>query len=202
MHPLIIYFFVIVLSVRLYPDLRRIILAKKIRKKEQEFVEQHIENCAIIIFYGKRLKIGNWIFNKKNIFTGKSNNSDRSKIGKVESIEGNFTIAIPQKYYRILATLNFHYSDPTAVYWASHRIHTLEMQKETFLHKGCVYRICLLEGNDRKPKKRVTEVLFMKKGSIPSEKKRKTTIEYTIVFEQILDDKYGKDFTYSSNRPK
>lgn len=155
----------------------RIPIGKRIKKEEEDFIEQHIENYAILIFYGDSLEIGGWVFYND----GKQYQRTDKPIKLIERITsyyGEYTLSIPAGEYDSLASFDYNYGDGSKRGGTGY---TKELSKKLILSQGVIYRYRLKDLSCVR-KKQLFETIFNKDidSSLSNHKWK-----YTVTFEKI-----------------
>lgn len=174
----------IIVGLILGPLLWRAILAARRRKEaEDDFIEQYINDYAILTFYGSTLEIGGWIF------YGRETQWERSEspiegITKIDSYLGTFTLAIPPGEYDTISSFSYNYGNGSQLGGTGY---TKKTSKSLFLEKGCQYRYRLkyFSAIVKKPKYRI---LFEETVVSPNPMGSRQNMEHTLVLEQLIKE--------------
>lgn len=146
----------------------RIPIGKRIKREEQEFIEDKKNDYAILIFYGDELEFENFAL---------------KDVEKVESYYGKVTYAIPCGKYNSVAIFSFNYTNVNAGTGRPRLGYTGRVYQELSMSKGNVYRYRIKE-QTAISKKQVYKTL--REESIISRPERYIRLEYTVVFEQLV----------------
>jgi len=157
----------------------RIPIGMRIKREEQEFIEQYSDDHAILIFYGYFIKIGDWVFyDDRNQYQTTSESTQY--IEKIRSYYGKYTFAITPGEYDLIASFDFNYGNGTKIGGTGY---TKRITKKLQLSKGCIYRY-RLKDLSLISKKQPYKTLFQ-------ENVESTLSNYkflhTITFEQLIN---------------
>lgn len=155
----------------------RIPIGRRIKKDEQDFIEQHIDNNAILIFYGSCLEIGGWVFYDDGNQYQRTNKFIKC-IEKITSYYGEYTLSIPPGEYDSLASFQFNYGNGTKRGGIGD---TKNLRKKLTLSNGCIYRYRLRDLSCIQ-RKQLFETIFEEEVESSLSNHR---LKYTVTFEQI-----------------
>lgn len=157
--------------------IRRITIGRRIKKEEEDFIEQHIDNYAILVFHGYSLEIGGWVlYNDGKQY--QRTDKPIKHIERIASYYGEYTISIPAGEYDSLASFDYNYGDGSKRGGTGY---TKELSKKLTLSKGVIYRYRLKDLSCVR-KKQLFKTIFNEdiESSVPNNKWK-----YTVTFEKI-----------------
>ena len=155
----------------------RIPIGRRIKREEQEFIEQHIIDCAILVFYGSVLEIGGWSFYDDG---NQCQWTDEfiKHIDKVTSYYGKYTLAIPAGEYDSIVSFDFNYGNGSKLGGTGF---TRKLNKRLTLSQGYIYRYRLKDFSVIS-KKQPYETLF--EEDLEASMLNHRTV-YTATFERV-----------------
>lgn len=154
----------------------RIPIGRRIKREEQNFIEEHITNCSILIFYGDELDIGDWSFSQDMFSDGFI--YKEGSIHIIKSYYGRFTLALPPGEYTSASIFDFNYGNGSKLGGTGY---TERVRLNLNLSQGTIYRYRLKYYNII-PKKVPFEILV--------EKEVRTTannIRQSVILDQVLN---------------
>lgn len=162
---------------------RGMLLARRRKEAEDDFIEQYINDYAILTFYGSTLEIGGWIFYERET-QWKSSDAAIEGIPIIDSYLGTFTLAIPSGEYNTISSFDYNYGNGSKLGGTAY---TKKTSKSLFLEKGCRYRYRLkyFSAIDKKQK---CKILFEETVISPNPMGSRHNMEHTLVFDQIINE--------------
>lgn len=146
----------------------RIPIGLRVKRKEQEFIENNKGDSAILIFYGDELEL-------KEL--------ELENVERIESYYGKWTYAIPSGEYDSVAIFSYSYRDPNSGSGRSSLGYTGRVYLELSLTRGSVYRY-RIKNQTAISKKQPYKILMEK--TVVTKPLTYLRLEHTVVFEQLL----------------